>query len=220
MAISVVTGSNRGIGLALCQQLAARGGTVLAACRESSAELAALRVEVVSEVDISTERGTDVLKRAVGERPIELLINNAGKLDNETLGALDFASIRRQFEVNALGPLRITEALLERLTVGAKVALITSRMGSVQDNSSGAYYGYRMSKAALNMAGKSLALDLNARGVAVAMLHPGFVRTEMTGLGGGIEPGEAARGLLERIDALTLANSGSFWHMNGERLPW
>ncbi|MGC4094116.1 MAG: SDR family NAD(P)-dependent oxidoreductase [Polyangiaceae bacterium] len=114
----------------------------------------------------------------------------------------------------------MTAAFAPRLASGAKVALITSRMGSIADNTSGAYYGYRMSKAALNMAGASLAHDLLHQGVAIAIFHPGFVRTEMTGNNGGIDPKEAARGLLERIDELTLETSGSFWHMNGEQLPW
>jgi NAD(P)-dependent dehydrogenase (short-subunit alcohol dehydrogenase family) len=160
------------------------------------------------------------LVQAVAGRGVSLLINNAGILTHEGLDALDLEAIRKQFEVNALGPLRITAALAPRLVSGAKVALITSRMGSVADNSSGSYYGYRMSKAALNMAGVSMAHDLKRRGVAVAILHPGFVRTEMTNNNGSVEPAEAAKGLLERIDALTLETSGGFWHMNGERLPW
>jgi NAD(P)-dependent dehydrogenase (short-subunit alcohol dehydrogenase family) len=93
-------------------------------------------------------------------------------------------------------------------------------MGSIDDNSSGGGYGYRMSKAALNMAGKSLAVDLKSAGVAIAILHPGMVRTEMIGGHGQVEPSDAARGLLERIDELTLETTGGFWHANGERLPW
>lgn len=93
-------------------------------------------------------------------------------------------------------------------------------MGSIGDNGSGGHYGYRMSKAALNMAGVSLAHDLRPRGIAVAILHPGYVRTDMTGGGGHIDPPEAARGLLQRLDELTLESTGSFWHANGERLPW
>jgi NAD(P)-dependent dehydrogenase (short-subunit alcohol dehydrogenase family) len=220
MPFAVVTGSNRGIGLELCRELALRGDTVLAACRSRSAELDALGVEVVSDVDVTTESGASKLSAAVAKRTIDLLINNAGVLAHEALPELDFESIERQFVVNALGPLRVTAALAPRLARGGKVALITSRMGSIADNTSGAYYGYRMSKAALNMAGASLAHDLRSQDVAVALLHPGFVRTEMTGNNGGIHPNEAARGLLTRIDELTLQTSGGFWHMNGERLPW
>ena len=122
--------------------------------------------------------------------------------------------------MNALGALRTVHALLPRLHEGSKIALITSRMGSIADNGSGAYYGYRMSKAALNAAGKSLALDLKARGVAVALLHPGMVRTEMTGGHGNLGPEEAAAQLVQRIEALSLENTGTFWHANGEVLPW
>jgi len=115
----------------------------------------------------------------------------------------------------------VTSALLPRLGPGAKVALVTSRMGSIDDNSSGGAYGYRMSKAALNMAGKSLSADLRGRGIAVAILHPGMVNTDMIGgHGGQVEPAEAARGLLARIDELTLETSGGFWHANGQQLPW
>ncbi len=193
----------------------------MAACRKASPELARLGVEVIENVDVSQPNGVAQLKRAVGERPIELLINNAGILtDDHGLEQLDFDAIRQQFEVNALGPLRVTQALVKNLGRGAKVGLVTSRMGSIGDNTSGGYYGYRASKAALNMIGKSLAIDLKAAGIAVAILHPGMVKTDMVGNSGQIEPAQAARGLLARLDALTLETSGGFWHANGERLPW
>jgi NAD(P)-dependent dehydrogenase (short-subunit alcohol dehydrogenase family) len=220
MPLAVVTGSNRGIGLELCRALKARGYQLIAACRKPSPELEALGVEMVTDIDVASDAGVKKLASAVGSRSIELLINNAGILAHEELGKLDFDSVSKQFAVNALGPLRVTAALAPRLARGAKVALVTSRMGSIADNTSGGYYGYRMSKAALNMAGASLAHDLRAQGVAVVLLHPGYVRTAMTGNGGGIEPKEAAAGLLARIDALTLATSGRFWHQSGEELPW
>lgn len=220
MALSVVTGANRGIGLSLCEQLKARGKTVLAACRKASPELLQLGVELAEDIDVTTQAGALALAKAVGIRQLELLINNAGILRNESLGSIDFDSIERQFATNAIGPVRITETLAPRLSSGAKVAMITSRMGSIADNGSGGYYGYRMSKAALNAASVSLARDLKARGIALAILHPGYVATEMTGRHGSITPSEAAAGLLARIDALTLETSGSFWHMNGEPLPW
>jgi NAD(P)-dependent dehydrogenase (short-subunit alcohol dehydrogenase family) len=132
----------------------------------------------------------------------------------------DLDAVRAQFELNAIAPLFLTRALASRLHPGSKVALITSRMGSIGDNTSGRYYGYRMSKAALNAAGVSLAHDLKPRGVAVVILHPGSVRTEMTRGQGMIEPDESVRGLLQRIDELELETTGRFLHQNGEILPW
>jgi len=221
MPFAVITGANRGIGLALAQALRARGSNVLAACRTGSAALRDLGVDVVDGIDVTEERGVERLAQAVGTRDIDLLINNAGILiGGSSLDRFVPADIEKQFEVNALGPLRVTIALRSRLKKGSKVGLVTSRMGSIDDNSSGGEYGYRMSKAALNMAGKSLALDLKPRGVAVALLHPGMVKTEMVGPYGQVEPAEAARGLLARLDELTLETSGGFWHANGQSLPW
>ena len=148
------------------------------------------------------------------------LSNNAGMLHDESLGALDFDAIRAQMEINAYAPLRVTEALLPCLGEGAKIANITSRMGSIADNDSGGRYGYRASKAALNAFGKSMAVDLAPRGIAVAQLHPGYVQTRMVNFGGLITPDEAAQGIAARIEALTLETSGGFWHSNGEPLPW
>jgi NAD(P)-dependent dehydrogenase (short-subunit alcohol dehydrogenase family) len=195
--------------------------SVLATCRKSSPELKALGVEIAEGVDVATPAGVTALVGAVGERSIDLLINNAGILVwGEKLGALDVDGIRKQFEVNALAPLLVTDALRGRLGRGAKVALITSRMGSIDDNGSGGSYGYRMSKAALNMVGKSLAVDLKEAGIAVAILHPGMVSTDMLGGHGQIEPADAAKSLLTRIDELSLDTTGSFWHANGSPLPW
>lgn len=221
MALTVVTGANRGIGLALCEHLVERKSTVVATCRKASSDLRKLGVEVVENVEVTEDAGIERLVAAVGKRSIDLLINNAGiLLWAKDFPELDVAGIRKQFEVNALAPLRVTAALRERLGRGSKVALVTSRMGSIDDNTSGGGYGYRMSKAALNMAGKSLAVDLKGAGIAVAILHPGMVKTEMIGGRGQVEPSDAARGLLTRIDELTLETSGGFWHANGERLPW
>ena len=220
MARVCITGANRGIGLELARQFQARGDEVIAACRRPSEALAGLGVRIIDGVDVADEAGLKRLTEGVGDLEVDVLLNNAGVLSDESLDDLDLDRIRRQFEINALGPLRVTAALRRSLGAGAKVAIITSRMGSIEDNTSGGRYGYRMSKAAVNMAGRSLAHDLKPAGVAVAILHPGFVRTEMTGNTGMVDPPESAAGLIARIDELNLENSGSFWHANGELLPW
>lgn len=221
MATYLVTGANRGIGYEYCRQLQQRGAVVIAVCRSSSPELDALGVEVESGVDLTQSDSVASLVKRLQDTPIDVLINNAGLLERVSLDTLDFDSIRRQFEVNALGPLRLTQALLPNLKTGSKVILMTSRMGSIEDNTSGGAYGYRMSKVALSMAGKSLAHDLKPQGIAVAILHPGLVSTRMTGFTtNGITPETAVKGLLARIDELTLETSGHFWHANGEELPW
>ena len=221
MSTYLVTGANRGIGLEYCRQLKSRGERVLAVCRSASDELKNLGISVETDVDItSDEQIADLVKRLDGQT-IDVLINNAGILERVSLEHLDTNSIRRQFEVNALGPLRLTRALLTNLKQGSKVIMMTSRMGSIEDNTSGGSYGYRMSKVALSMAGKSLSVDLKSQGIAVAILHPGLVKTRMTGFtDSGITPKQAVQGLLARIDELNLENTGTFWHSNGEILPW
>ncbi|MEB3336692.1 MAG: SDR family oxidoreductase [Leptolyngbyaceae bacterium] len=221
MATYLVTGANRGIGYEYCRQLQARGDRVIAVCRTASEDLRQLGVQVEEGIDVTSDVTVANLCDRLGDTPIDVLINNAGILQRVTLENLDFDSIREQFEVNALGPLRITQALLPNLQAGAKIVLMTSRMGSIADNTSGSSYGYRMSKVALSMAGKSLAHDLKSRGIAVAILHPGLVQTRMTNFtAGGITPEASVNGLLARIDGLTLENTGTFWHSNGEVLPW
>lgn len=220
MTTALVTGANRGIGLELCRQLKARGDEVIGLCRRASGELEQLEVRIEAGVDVTSDRDVEALKERLAGAQIGMLINCAGILTRESLDDLDFDRMRRQFEVNALGPLRVTTSLIDNFAEGSKVAIITSRMGSIGDNSSGSRYGYRMSKAAVNIAGVSLAHDLRDRGIAIAILHPGFVRTDMTSHSGNIDPPEAAKGLLARIDELTLETSGGFWHANGERLPW
>ena len=217
---ALVTGANRGIGLELSRLLKARGDHVIAACRKASAELKTLGVQVEEHIDVSDASALLELGKRLESTKIDTLIANAGILRGEELGRIDFDSVSEQLEVNALGPLRTVEAMLKSLREGSKVALITSRMGSIGDNSSGGYYGYRMSKAALNAAGMSLSLDLKSKGVAVVTLHPGFVKTEMTGKHGALEPSESAKMLLERIASLSLENTGRFLHANGEELPW
>lgn len=215
----VITGANRGIGLELARQFAARGDEVVAVCRRSSPDLDELGVEVIDGVDVTSDDSVSDLATALRGRTLDLLVNNAGILERDGLDELDFDAIERQFRVNSIGPLRVTAALRRQLAAGARVFIITSRMGSVEDNSSGGYYGYRMSKAAVNMAAKSLAVDLADAGVGVFLLHPGYVATDMTGRQG-IEPRVAAAGLIERMDTLGIGQSGTFWHQEGYALPW
>jgi NAD(P)-dependent dehydrogenase (short-subunit alcohol dehydrogenase family) len=220
MPTIVITGANRGIGLELARQFKKRGDDVVAACRESSEGLTKLDVEVIEGVDVTDDRSVAELVKALGDRTVAVLVNCAGILSDESLSDLDFDRMRRQFEVNSLGPLRVTAALRGNLAEGSKVAIVTSRVGSIEDNTSGGRYGYRMSKAAVNMAGRSLANDLREAGVAVVILHPGFVRTDMTSGQGLIDPPESATGLIARIDELTMETTGTFRHENGEELPW
>jgi NAD(P)-dependent dehydrogenase (short-subunit alcohol dehydrogenase family) len=221
MATYLVTGANRGIGLEYCRQLQQRGDTVIAVCRSRSEDLDALGVRVETNVDITSDDSVAHLAEALQDTHLDVLINNAAIVERISLENLDFESIRRQFEVNAIGTLRLTHALLPQVVTGGKVIIMTSRMGSIEDNTSGGSYGYRMSKVAVSMAGKSLAIDLKPQNIAVAILHPGLVSTRMTGFTpNGITPEESVKGLLARIDELTLENTGSFWHSNGEILPW
>ncbi len=221
MGTYLVTGANRGIGLEYCRQLKERGDNVIAVCRSASDELKGLGVSIATDVDITSDNSVTNFAKKLGNKTIDVLINNAGIVERISLDNLNFDSIRRQFEVNAIGSLRFTQALLPNLTSGSKIIIMTSRMGSIEDNSSGGSYGYRMSKVALSMAGKSLSIDLKPRGIAVAILHPGLVQTRMTNFNkSAITPEESVRGLLKRINELNLDNTGTFWHSNGETLPW
>ena len=150
---------------------------------------------------------------------LDLLIHNAGILTSEPFDDLNYNRILKQFEVNTLGPLRVVHALADNLSPGAKVGIVSSRVGSLDDNGSGGMYGYRISKAAVNMVGVNLAHDLRSRDIAVILLHPGLVSTDMTG-GRGIDRSVAAGGIIERIDDLTMENTGTFWHAEGYQLPW
>ena len=216
----VITGANRGIGLELSRHYNAEGWKVTGVCRETSPEPMKYAAFVIEDVDVKSKDSLERLVAALRGQTIDLLINNAGVLHDDILGSLDIDSLRLQMEVNAFAPLLICEALLPNLKAGSKIANITSRMGSIGDNDSGGRYGYRASKAAFNAFGRSLAIDLKERGIAVAQLHPGFVKTRMVDYAGIITTEESVAGLTARISALNLENSGSFWHCNGEELPW
>lgn len=226
MKTIVITGTNRGIGLALAREYVTRGDRVIAVCRTVGEKLEALGVHILDGIDVTSDKDVRALParlRDIGVEHIDVLINNAGILERQTLDTLDaeaISSMRRQFEVNALAPLRLCTAVHSMLGAGSKIAIITSRMGSLADNTSGGQYGYRMSKAAVNMAGRSLAHDLAPQDIAVALIHPGYVRTDMTGGQGLIDAPVAAGGIANVIDTLGQNNTGRFWHSDGSELPW
>ena len=221
MSTFLITGSNRGIGLELCKQVLERGDEVIATCRKSSLELNNLGLRIEENIDISSKESIDNLRKNLSGLELDCLIHNAGIHEYNSFDDLDQQSILRQFLVNALSPISMTKSLKSLLKKSSKIAFITSRMGSIGDNSSGSSYGYRMSKVALSMAAKSLSKDLLEEDIFVAILHPGLVSTRMTGFTkSGITTEESVRGLLKRIDSLDKNNTGTFWHANGEILPW
>lgn len=220
MSTILISGANRGIGYELARQYKERGDDVIAAVRKSSDELAGLDIEIHEDVDVASDEKVTTLKRNLGDRTIDILLNNAGILTSEDMIDMDFDRIRRQFEVNTLGPLRLTHKLSPLLARGSKVGIVSSRVGSITDNGGGGNYGYRISKTAVNMAGKNLSIDFEPRGIGVYLLHPGYVATEMVNFSGPTPPDVAAKGLIERMDNLTMEQTGSFWHAEGYELPW
>ena len=216
----VITGANRGIGLAMCMHFKAQGDKVFALCRNSSTDLEELNVNVIEGIDVASDIGVDNMVAALSNVDIDVLVCNAGILRDESLSQLNLDTIREQFEINALAPLRVVATLQANLNEGAKVALITSRMGSISDNTSGGRYGYRMSKAALNAAAMSLSHDLASKKIAVGIYHPGYVQTEMVNYGGDISASDSAKKLVGLINQLTQDQSGVFKHSNGSVLPW
>ena len=217
----LITGSNRGIGLELSRQLYERGDYVIATCRNASEELSNLGVNIIDNVDISSGHSITKLKNKLKDIKLDCLIHNAGIAEYNSFEDLDPDSIKKQFDINALSPLCMTRSLINIFNKRSKIAFITSRMGSIDDNTSGSSYGYRMSKVALSMAAKSLSLDLINKEIFVGILHPGLVSTRMTGFTtNGISAKESASGLIKRIDSLNASNSGTFMHANGEGLPW
>lgn len=216
----VINGANRGIGLEFARQYKDRGDEVVALCRKSSPELDGLGVRVIEGVDVSDFDKMKSVASELGESSIDIFIHNAGILKRETLDQMNFDTIEEQFMVNSIGPLKSVVAFLPSIKDGGKIGLMTSRMGSIDDNDSGGRYGYRMSKAALNSAGKSLSIDLMPRKISVAILHPGYVRTDMTDNTGNIDTSESVEGLIKCVDKIDLSATGKFWHYQGHELPW
>ena len=219
MTTTLIIGANRGIGFELTKQLVEMDHQVIATTRGNTGELDQLDAQIITDVDVSSDDSVATVKSALNARKVDWLIHVSGVLTNESFTDLDFDRIRRQFEVNTLGPLRMIHGLFDHITDGGKVGILTSRMGSVADNGSGGRYGYRISKTAANMVGMNLAHELEAKSTALALLHPGLVATEMTN-GNGIPANESAKGLIQIMKKLTLEKTGKFWHAEGYELPW
>ena len=226
MATCLVIGADRGIGLSLCRQLAARGDTDVSVCLGRGEAYDGAGIDAITGIDVTSGDDIASMAAALAARSdrIDCLIHVAGVLGLDELGKLDFDDVRRQIEINTIGPLRAIEAALPYLAADAKVGIVTSRVGSLSDNGSGQMYAYRVSKAGANMVALNLHHDLSRRGIAVAALHPGMVATDLTRDIPGdfqyIAPDKAAAGLIRRMDILDLETSGRFWHANGEELAW
>lgn len=216
----VITGANRGVGLALTQLFIEQGNNVYALCRQSSPALDSTEATVVTSVDVTTEVGIKNMVSALSGITIDVLVCNAGIWIDDNLEKFTLDSMRKQFEVNTLAPLNVVHALQKQLTAGTKVAMITSRMGSIADNDSGGRLGYRMSKAALNAASMSLSHDLAEREISVGMYHPGWVQTDMGGGNAEISADDSASKLVTLINQLDMGRTGEFRHVNGQVLPW
>jgi NAD(P)-dependent dehydrogenase (short-subunit alcohol dehydrogenase family) len=228
MAESVlVTGASRGLGLEFARQYLDEGWRVYATCRDVTRPggLAGLKGDLaVLPLEVTEKRSIDALASAFGAAPLDLLIANAGVIGPGGMSAdnIDRASWLETFAVNAIAPVALAGALRRNLekAKGKKLVAISSRMGSIADNRSGGSYAYRSSKAALNAVWHSLALDLAPGGFAMAMLHPGWVRTGMGGKDAIIEPAESVAGMRRVIERLTVAETGRFYNYDGAELPW
>lgn len=225
----LVTGANRGIGLEFVKQLVDRGHDVIATARQpaEAGELSEIaertgQVDIVA-LDITDPEATCDLAGWLDDESIDVLINNAGRLSRGGKpGSFDFDQIQADFTTNAVGTLRVTEAVLPALKRGnaRKIMNVSSKMGSIEDNGSGGSYAYRMSKAALNMATRSLANDLAPEEFVVLTVHPGWVQTDMGGQNAKIDTETSVTNLLDVLDDAGPQESGRFWEWNGNEVPW
>jgi NAD(P)-dependent dehydrogenase (short-subunit alcohol dehydrogenase family) len=216
-----VVGCNRGIGLALVKELKSQGAEVYAFCRQSSEELKEAKPKMIIEDFEVTD--FDKMKSKISSNNLptfDQVYHVSGIMRSSTLAEFDVEGIKEQFEVNSIAPMLSAKAFLPKLAENSKLGLLTSRMGSIEDNDSGGSYGYRMSKSALNAAGRSLSVDLKEQSITVLLLHPGWVKTDMTSQSGLVETDESAKNLVKIMNEKSIEDTGSFWHMNGERLPW
>jgi len=225
MQTYLVTGANRGIGLEMTRQALELGLRVIATCRDPSnaAELSALKGSLeVHALDVTDEASTRALADTLGTVKLDVLINNAGYMATEqSIDDMDYEQWMTSFAVNTMAPWRVSLAFADRLAASpsGRIATISSQMGSLERAGSDRV-AYRSSKAAVNMAMRTLALDWESRGITVCMLHPGWVKTDMGGGNAALEPSDSAAGLLQVIDGLTLKDTGRFLDYEGKTLPW
>lgn len=230
MSTVVITGANRGIGLALANLYALRGDRVFACCREPSKAtalqtLAKSHALTVLPVDVGNDASVAALAKALADTPVDVLINNAGvnggPLEEQTATRMDFAAWAHAFNVNSIGPVRVLQALLPALkrAHSPRVMSITSQLGAISLDLALAH-GYSASKAALNKFMRLAAPELARDNIAVGLVHPGWVKTDMGGEGAHITPAESAEGIAKVIDQLSVDNSGGFWKWNGSRHDW
>lgn len=220
----LVTGANRGLGLEWARQLAARGKTVIATARKpaEARELRALDVRI-EPLDVADPSSVAELVRRLGGETIDGLVNNAGRGGaGQTFDALDWGEVARAFQVNAAGPMRLAQALLPNMKGGSRklIVNVTSRMGSIEDNSSGGYYSYRASKAALNMLNKTLSIELARAGFTTVVIHPGWVATEMGGAGAPLTTAQSVKRMLGVVEGLGPKDTGKFYDLDGQSIPW
>lgn len=224
----LITGANRGLGLEFTKQYLADGWNVLACCRhpQSAMQLQALAkdnpsLKIVS-LDVADFAQIDALALQLKDTPIDLLINNAGVYPASSFGDVDYDDWLEGFKINSMAPLKMAEAFVQQITRSQlkKIATITSKMGSIDDNTSGASYSYRSSKCAVNMVMKSLSIDLKPYGISTIILHPGWVQTDMGGPGGLINVQTSVSGLRKQIADLNLGNTGKFVAYDGQAINW
>lgn len=216
-----VVGAASGIGLALTQKFIEQGSNVYAFCRTPSEALSKLNCKkIINDFDITDSSKINKAVTTLPEISFDVFFHVAGLMFYNQPHNLDSEKIMQQFNVNSLGPIQVLHAFLPSFKEGTKVGIISSRMGSIADNTRSGHIGFRMSKAALNMAGKSLSIEWRDKGIGVFLLHPGFVRTRITNFEGNMEPIESAEKLIELINKLSIKQTGTFWHANGNQLPW
>jgi NAD(P)-dependent dehydrogenase (short-subunit alcohol dehydrogenase family) len=220
----LITGANRGIGLELARQYSADGWQVIGTARRPDAaiELRDLGAQVV-QLDVTDQESVERLAEELGDASIDMLINNAGILPMaRTISDVNFDDFNRAIAVNTVGPIRVTQALLANLRAGTgrTVINISSNLGSIAENTGGGFYGYRESKAALNMFTKSLSAELKADGFTCVVMHPGWVQTDMGGSSAPVTVQQSANGIRAVIANLTPADTGTYWTFEGEQMPW